>query len=227
MSKPWRGTPLPPGRHKLPPAEVRASQRERLLRAMLEQVGRRGYAATTVPDVVAAARVSRNSFYALFEDKLDCFLSLCDEEAGGLFEAAFAARTESDWRSAVRSGVEVYLRFWQERPAFSRAYFTELPAAGPAAVEQRERASEGYRQMFAALGARAREEESWLPPMLQLGPRLVVAGVTELVAEEVRAGRTGELLGLRDAVADAVIVLIAGVEAAKGTGARPHRDGVQ
>src|SRR5213080_2724863 len=102
---------------------------------MLDSVAERGYEATTVPDVVAAARVSRNSFYALFADKLDCFLALCDEEAVGLFDAVSGAASERDWRSAVRTGVDAYLRWWQERPAFSRAYFTEMPAAGLAAVE--------------------------------------------------------------------------------------------
>jgi AcrR family transcriptional regulator len=207
--QPWRGTPLPPGRHKIPPSEVRASQRERLLRAMLEEVGAHGYAATTVPRVVAAARVSRNSFYAMFEDKLDCFLALCDEEAVGLFDAVSSAASEPDWRSAVRRGMDGYLRWWEERPAFSRAYFTEMPAAGPAAVEQRERQSDPYRQLFAGLGARARVEEPDLPPMLALTPRLAVVGVTELVAEEVRAGRIGKLGKLSDDVADAVIALIA------------------
>src|SRR5205823_5359028 len=104
--QPWRGTPLPPGRHKLPRSEVRASQRERLMRAMLEEVGAHGYAGTTVPSVIAAARVSRNAFYALFKDKLDCFLALCDEEAVGLFDASTAGAAEPAWRDAVRLGVE-------------------------------------------------------------------------------------------------------------------------
>jgi hypothetical protein len=45
--------------------------------------------------------------------------------------------------------------------------------------------------------------------MLAIAPRLAVVGVTELVAEEVRAGRVGELVRLRDDVAEAVITLIA------------------
>jgi AcrR family transcriptional regulator len=206
----WRGTPLPPGRHKIPRSEVRASQRERLLRAMLEEVAEHGYAGTTVPRVIAAARVSRNSFYAFFKDKLDCFLALCDEEAVGLFDAATTGAAEPYWREAVRRGVEGYLAYWQERPAFSRAYFTEMHAAGPAAIAQRERQSQPYRRLFAALGERARAEEPGLPPMPALAPRLVVVGVTELVAEEVRAGRTPELSALRDDVAESIVALIAG-----------------
>ena len=180
------------------------------MRAMLEEVGAHGYAGTTVPSVIAAARVSRNAFYALFKDKLDCFLALCDEEALGLFDASTAGAGEPDWRDAVRLGVEGYLAYWQERPAFSRAYFTEMHAAGPAAMAQRERQSEPYRRLFAALGERARVEEPDLPPMPALAPRMVVVGVTELVAEEVRGGRTAELSDLRDEVSDLIIALISG-----------------
>src|SRR4051794_39803140 len=72
---------LPRGRHNLPTHVVRDSQRRRLLAAMLDCVGENGYEATTVPAVVARARVSRNAFYALFDDKTDCFLAVCDDLA--------------------------------------------------------------------------------------------------------------------------------------------------
>ena len=86
--------PLPRGRHNLPLSVVRASQRERLLHAMLECVADRGYEATTVPGVVAAAKVSRNAFYALFADKADCFLALCDELAGEVLESMLESSPE-------------------------------------------------------------------------------------------------------------------------------------
>jgi hypothetical protein len=50
---------LPRGHHKLPPEVVRASQRSRLLNAMLDFVAERGYGATTVPAVVARALLDR------------------------------------------------------------------------------------------------------------------------------------------------------------------------
>src|SRR3954449_11127429 len=125
---------LPRGRHALPAHVVRASQRERLLAAMLESVAEHGYEATTVPEVVAAARVSRNAFYALFRDKLDCFLALCDEAATEMLDTLLAQRAQADgWVDALRTGAGLYLRWWRERPAFSRAYFVALPTAGPRA----------------------------------------------------------------------------------------------
>ena len=209
--EPWRGTPLPRGRHKLRKDVVRASQRERLLRAMLECVGERGYSATTVPQVVAAARVSRNSFYDFFDDKLGCFLALCDEVvATGLFEAVASAAVEPTWRGAVDRGMEAYLRYWQDRPAFSRAYLVEIPTAGEKAIEQRDRQSKAYLDLFAALGARARAEEPDLPPLPKMAPRLLVVGITAILAEEVRAGRVGRLVSLTPQLAETVAAVLAG-----------------
>jgi AcrR family transcriptional regulator len=193
---------LPRGRHNLPREVVRASQRGRLLEAMLDIVGERGYAATTVPDVVARARVSRNAFYALFADKTECFLALCDELAADLLAQLVALQAEDDWRAAVRRGMAIYLRFWQDRPAVSRTYFVELPSAGPRALEQRDRQYARFRALFEQLGAWAGTD----PPAIV--PRVLVLTITELVAEEVRAGRTDRLVALERDLVDLVVRLL-------------------
>ena len=208
-STPWRGDPLPRGRHKLSVDEVRASQRERLLRAMLELVGERGYAATTVPDVVAAARVSRNGFYALFEDKADCFLALCDEVANEILDELLALGDQESWRAALERGMEIYLRSWQDRPLFARAYLVELPSAGERAIEQRDRQFERFRALFDGMAAWARRDDPSLPQLNPLATRLLVGGITELVAEEVRAGRVDALVDRRAELVELVARVIA------------------
>jgi len=177
---------------------VRASQRERLLQAMLANVAERGYEATTVPLVVASARVSRNAFYELFADKIDCFLALCDELAGEMLDQLLGLAGADDWRAALRSGMRLYLRWWQDHPEFSRTYLVELPAAGPRAIAQRDRQYARFREMFEALGGWARAQEPELAPLAPVVPRLLVVATTELVAEEVRAGRTQRLTALED-----------------------------
>jgi AcrR family transcriptional regulator len=200
----FEGEPLPRGRHKLTARAVRSSQRDRLLRAMIGLVGEHGYADTSVPMVVSAARVSRSSFYAIFDDKTDCFIAACDRESSGMLKALVATGDEEDWVRATRRGMEHYLSWWQRRPAFSRAYFVELPAAGTRAIRQRDRQYARYRDLFAGLAARAREEQPELPPLSPLATRLIVAGVTEVVAEEVRGGRMAGL----DALADDLLYLV-------------------
>jgi AcrR family transcriptional regulator len=196
----WVGEPLPRGRHKLDPAAVRASQRERLIRAMLETVAERGYEATTVPEVVARARVSRNAFYEFFADKTNCFIAACDEEAAELLGVVVRWASARSWTVALRQGTRAYLTWWAERPAFARAYFTGLPAAGDPAVAQRERGYARFRDVFREVGRRARADQPGLAPLPEIAPRVLVLAITELVAEEVRAGRAEALPALEDDV---------------------------
>jgi AcrR family transcriptional regulator len=210
----WRGEPLPRGRHKLSPEVVRNSQRERIVRAMVELVAEHGYAATTVPNVVAAARVSRNAFYQHFSDKTDCFLAVCDEVTRELLDGLYSFAGEPTWIDAHEKGMDFYLRYWADRPAFSRAYFLELPSAGERAMDQRERAYAEFRAMFAALSERARIEQPDLPPLAPLAARAIVVMITELVREEVRAGRTNELPAFRDDLLPLTFRLLAGEVAA-------------
>jgi AcrR family transcriptional regulator len=189
---------------------VKSSQRERLLRAMLECVSTCGYAATTVPQVVAAARVAKNAFYEFFDDKLNCFLELCDEEAADLFRVASTGPAAPNWRLRAAQRTEAYLRWWQERPAFSRAYLVELPFAGPPAIEQRERQSEPYRRMYRAVARRARAEEPHLPPMPARAPDILVAGIVDVVARDVRSGRTDSLVARAPELTSATLAILSG-----------------
>jgi AcrR family transcriptional regulator len=206
---PWRGEPLPRGRHKLPADTVRSSQRERLLRAVVECVAEHGFEGTTVPMVVATARVSPNAFYDFFADKTDCFLTACDDVASELLSALVALTTEPDWLQALTKGMGIYLGWWSGRPAFARAYLLSLRTAGERADEQRERTYTLFREMFADLGRRARAEQPELPPLSPLAPRALVVAITEIVADEVRAGRTEQLDQLHPEITRLAIRLLA------------------
>jgi AcrR family transcriptional regulator len=176
---------------------------------MLECVGRDGYEATTVPDVVATARVSRNAFYEFFQDKADCFIAVCDQTSEELLGELLELAGEPDWIDAMREGARRYLLWWQERPTISSAYLISLPTVGGRALEQRERHYAAFRAVFGDLGRRARAEQPELGPLSDLVPRVLVLALTELVAEEVRAGRTAKLTDLSDQVALLAIRLLA------------------
>jgi AcrR family transcriptional regulator len=191
--------PLPRGRHKLSRADVRDSQRRRLIAAMLNLVAERGYPATTVGEVVAAARCSRNAFYELFEDKEACYIAAADETGADMLEALVSGAQQADsWLDALRSGTHSYLRWWVDNPGYAAAYLVDLPAAGRRALEQRDRVYADFAAMFAGLAARARAEQPLLPPLPPLAPRLLVMAITELIAQEVREGRIVHLLELED-----------------------------
>jgi len=186
---------LPKGPHRLSAAEVRASQRERLVRAMLDLVGERGWANTTVPQVVAQAKVSRNAFYALWEDKTACYLSAVEEEIDELLAAMAPPRPAMGWRELLDHAMDVYIAHWQARPGRARAYLVELPQVGDAAVAQRAGTYERFARDFAALARLMRDERPELPPVPGVAIRAVVVAITEEVAAVVRAGRLAALHG--------------------------------
>lgn len=198
--------PLPRGRHKLSRADVRESQRRRLTQAMLDQVAERGYPATTVGDVVAAARCSRNAFYDLFEDKEACYIAAADETGAEMLDALISAAGEEDsWLGALRRGTRTYLRWWVDHPRYAAAYLIDLPTAGRRALDQRDRVYADFAEMFAGLGARARAEQPLLPPLPELAPRMLVMAITELIAMEVRNGRVEKLPKLEEMIVRFVV----------------------
>lgn len=207
----WTGQPLPRGRHKLSREEVLASQRGRLLRAMEELVGEYGYESTTVPHVIKAARVSTATFYRFFSDKVDCFIALCEERGEGLLEALTPDEEEQRTYSAserLDRGVDAYLRWWQDNPAMARAYFVELPAAGPRAIAERERQYARFAALNRIVAASSREGIVAAPEPPEVDLRASVIVTTELIASEIRRGNVDHLIELRDHVRRLLLKLL-------------------
>jgi AcrR family transcriptional regulator len=207
--KAWEGEPLPRGRHRLSREAVRASQRERLLRAMAEVVSAEGYETTTVPKVVAAARVSTNAFYEFFGDKTDCFIALCEQAGEELFTELASFRDAPDWLTGLDESLDVYLRWWVDREALSVAYLVELPAAGRRALEEKERQHQRFKVLLRWLAERARREQPNLPPLSELALDTAVLAPTELIAREVRAGRIERVPELHDDLRNLLVRLLA------------------
>src|SRR3954454_12453140 len=80
-------TRLPRGRHGLTREQVVGSQRGRIFRAMAETMARKGYASTSVSEVLRAAGVSRETFYEQFTDKEDCFIAAFQAAVGNVLGA--------------------------------------------------------------------------------------------------------------------------------------------
>ncbi len=85
---------LPRGTHGLDRRLVAASQSTRLLEAVGRAVADKGYAATTIDDIVRGAGVSKKTFYEHFRDKEDCFVAAYEAAADALLRARARARSE-------------------------------------------------------------------------------------------------------------------------------------
>ena len=187
---------------------MRDSQRTRLIQAVWDAVAEKGFPDTTVTDIVSRARCSRNAFYEFFADKEDCFLAACDGNNEQLLALLYAEAATTTWQDALRRGLGVYVRWWQDNPRIAMAYLTDLPTAGRRAVLQRDRTYEQFGLLFQALAARARQEEPGLPALPPLAVPVLVAGLTDLVGREVRAGRLAQLDTLEGALFDQVLLAL-------------------
>jgi AcrR family transcriptional regulator len=118
-----RYRPLPTGMHGLDPEVVKRDQRERLRNAMVELIAQKGYARVRIVDLAKLARVSQPTFYSLFGDKEELFVSAYDEIAERTATTAIAAY------AAEGSGASE-----KDRQLVALRAFTELAAAEPAAM---------------------------------------------------------------------------------------------
>lgn len=206
---------LPRGPHRLAREVVLASQRGRMLEAMAEAVAEKGYAATTVADVIARAGVSRKTFYEQFRDKEDCFLAAYDAGVELLLETLRTSGVESmDPLEGARARTRAYLETLAAEPAFARTFLIEVAAAGPAALARREAVHDRFAALLREQIEAARKEFPELPePPDEV--YLAAVGATDLVVSRLVArGLTSELPQLEDAVLHIQLSLLAGGAAA-------------
>lgn len=152
---------IPAGRHTLPPEEVTARQRERLLRAMALCVSEAGYAETTVADVVRVARTSRTVFYKHFADKEDCFLEAYKRMTAVRIQASLDAAAEvPGWQAKLEMGIESYFRWMAEHPEVAISTVVEVHSAGRRALEARSRALHDWMRTIEGVAVLARRAGS-------------------------------------------------------------------
>jgi AcrR family transcriptional regulator len=128
-------------RSGMPRDQVNEIQRSRLLAGALAAIEEHGYAATTVAQITARSRISRRTFYELFENCEACLAALV-EGAFALLEGELAAAGLEGlaWRERVRGGLHLILAFCDREPALARVCVVEALHGGPQVQAQREAA---------------------------------------------------------------------------------------
>jgi hypothetical protein len=95
-----------------------------------------------------------------------------------------------EWLARTRAGIHAYLRWLAAEPALARVFLIEIAAAGPAALELRERMRDRYADRMRELQAADSVPDEIF--------HAVVAGADDLVVRRLREG--GDLLGLEPAL---------------------------
>lgn len=195
----------------MPPERVREVQRDRMLKAMTEVVARDGYADTTVRKLLAQAKLSRRTYYDLWEDKEDCYLDAYGEIAEELRARATAGVERGDTpRDRVRLAVEALAAFCIAEPDAACACIVEGLAAGQAARAKRAELIEAIAATIAPALAELRPDG----PSPELTARATVGGILELLYGPLARRDITALRRLAEEIGELPILLPMGAPAA-------------
>jgi AcrR family transcriptional regulator len=95
-------------------------QRTRLIGAAVPVVERLGWSSVTVADIASQARVSRRTFYDLFENREECLLAVLEDTVARVEqELVLADLGDVSWVERVRAGLWMILCFLDRDPVLA------------------------------------------------------------------------------------------------------------
>jgi AcrR family transcriptional regulator len=160
----------------------REARRQRLLDAALTLFVENGFHATSVEDIVAAARTSKSAFYDHFETKEDCCRLLLEEEGGALIASVNAAAAAGlDHRQRTRLGIGAFVRTCVQQGKSARLLLVESVGLSESVEQVRHRLHGQFAEMVEAEVRRAQAagDEGLLGVDPALFGRVVVGAVNE------------------------------------------------
>lgn len=176
------------------------AHRSRLLEGMARAVADKGYADTTIADIVREASVSRRTFYEHFAGKADCLVALYEAAShNGLKVLRDAIAPQHGWEEQLERALGAYLGCMAASPVLMRTLFIEILGLGPAGMAARRRVNQEIADyMLAVVNRGARRQ---LTPELAMA---VVGGIHELVLQAIEDGKVTELPELTATAAELV-----------------------
>ena len=215
LARTHEGQPgLPRGRSRLPVPDVRASQRQRLLRSVIAAVSESGYHRVTVADIVRRARVSRGAFYDHFANKEECFLAATAEGRelmlARVVTEAQALPPDAAAEDLLRAAMRGFLTFLADEPAFARVFYLHMQAAGAASARRLDAGPRIFAGLNRTWHERARKQHPDWPAVPDEAYLALAGAAVELVRSLVYADRTGDLPGLEDTLVALHLAVLAG-----------------
>ena len=195
-----------------------------MLEAIARTVGEKGYAETSVQDVLERAGVSSKTFYEHFADKRDCFLEAYDAVVRRVITAINQAYAKPGrWPDRIRRGFRVFLHFFVLEPALARMAMVEVLAAGPEAIEHHQTAIRGFIP-YLEEGRRASRYRDHLPQNIS---EMTARGAAGIIYSRVAAGQTDQLPAMLPDLLYFVLVPFTGSSEAAKAATRARQEQTQ
>lgn len=183
--------------------------RERLLVGLAASIAERGYAATTIADIVREAQTSRRTFYAEFATREECYIELLRATIETLAQRiAAAVDVEASWPSQVAQAVDAYVDTASAERHLTLSWIRELPALGALGHDVQKAATDTMVDLVAVLTRGERFAEAGIAALTLAQARLLIGGIRELTARTLEDD--GDLAELRATIGQVATVLLAG-----------------
>ncbi len=202
---------FPPGRPRIPEAEITENHRLRILYATARLAEEKGYTATTVVDITRLARVDGRVFYRLFADKQEAFSAVHElgfQQVMDVTSKAFFAA--EGWPQRSWEGGRALTQLLEKNPLVAHVGFVEAYAVGPRAVQRIEDSHTAF-VFFLQEGLIYASQE--VPPS-RVAMEAIIASVFEVVYLQARAGKDLQLAGMLPHIAHLWLTPFLGVEEA-------------
>ena len=166
---------------------------------MAHAVAAKGYADTTIADIVREASVSRRTFYEHFQTKADCLTALYEAASHNALKVLRDAIDPShEWQTQVERALAAYLACMAANPVLMRTLFIEILGLGAVGLAARRRVNQEIADFMLDV------IQGGLTPQMATA---VVGGINELVLqyiEQDRVAQLGELVAPASALVRAV-----------------------
>ena len=181
--------------------------RTRLLQGLAQSVATKGYADTTIADIVREAGVSRRTFYEQFDDKPSALIALYESASlRGLRVLRESIDPARDWQTQVDQALSAYLGSLAQNPVLLRTLFVEILGLGATGLAARRRVHDQMADFILDVINAGREPVRLERPMALA----VVGGIHELVLQAIEQDRAQALPDLSAAAGRLLLAVVQG-----------------
>ena len=168
--------------------------RHRLLEGMAHAVAAKGYADTTIADIVSEASVSRRTFYEHFATKAECLVALYEAASHNALKVLRDSIDPThEWQTQVERALTAYLGCMAQNPVLMRTLFIEILGLGTDGLQARRRVNQEIADFMLGVvngGEATQKRTKPLPPGMAMA---VVGGINELILQYIEQDRVAHL----------------------------------